>query len=141
MTALLKYPIVSDYHARSLSSEMRSLLNRLRFHASTCRAAAYLDIHQACAVLSPETTKSEEAHMRILLRVLGQALEKEPIFLRPGEKSQTFDERWLIAVITARMQGDDDSFVFLMHRRIDTSKRRTFCMLISGLASILTKTV
>lgn len=138
MSALLKLPVYNDRPEPQVPGEMRSFLNKLRFFATTCRASAYLDIHAACAMLDPNEARAEEAQVKTLLRVMGQALGQEAVFLRPGEEKTSFDERWLIAALSAKAAGDDDSFAFLICRRVEPSKRRTFGLLLSGIVKFLT---
>lgn len=139
MTALLKLDIQHEATPATLPEGARGLLNKLRFHASQCRASAYLDIFSACSVLDPNADRAEDAQMRVLLRVMGQALEKEPVFHRPGEPTLSFDESWLMTALTARAEGDDDSFTFLLHRRVSKEKRRIFSLLLGGLSEFLTE--
>lgn len=138
MSALLKLPVRTDRPEPQVPSHVRTLLNRLRFHATTCRASARLDIFAACAVLDPNEARAEAAQINTLLRVMGQALGKDPVFLRPGEDATSFDERWLVAALSAKAAGDEDSFAFLLCRRVEPSKRRIFGLLLSGLAEFLT---
>ncbi len=138
MTALLKLPVHHDRPETVVPASVRGLLNRIRFHATTCRASARLDIFDACAVLDPDTSRAEDARIKVLLRVLGQALDKEPVFLRAGVSTLSFDERWLIAALRAKADGDEDSFSFLICRRVEHSKRRVFAVLLAGLAEFLT---
>lgn len=139
MSALLKLPVQNDRPTPEVPDHVRVTLNKIRFYATTCRASARLDIFAACAVLDPNEARAEEAQMTTLLRVMGQALGQEPVFLRPGENSTSFDERWLIAALSAKADGDDDSFAFLILSRIEPSKRRIFALLVSGLAEFLTE--
>lgn len=138
MNALLKLPVHTDRPVPQVPDDVRALLNKIRFHATTCRASARLDIFHACAVLDPHEGRAEAAQINTLLRVMGQALGQDPIFLRPGEETTSFDERWLIAAITAKSKGDDNSFAFLILSRVDASKRRIFALLVSGLSALLT---
>ncbi len=139
MSALLKLPVTNERPLAEVPDNVRGLLNKLRFHATTCRASARLDIYSACAVLDHNEARAEDAQIKTLLRVMGQALGQSPVFLRPGEESLSFDERWLIAALTAKAVRDDSSFSFLMCRRIEVSKRRIFGLLVSGLAELLTE--
>ncbi|MEL6119561.1 MAG: hypothetical protein AAGL92_05045 [Pseudomonadota bacterium] len=139
MSALLKLPIHNDRPAPEVPEDVRPLLNKLRFAATTCRASARLDIFAACAVLDPNETRAEAAQINTLLRVMGQALGKEPVFLRPGVETTSFDERWLIAALMAKTAGDENSFAFLLLSRVEHSKRRIFALLLSGLAEFLTE--
>ncbi|MEM6588836.1 MAG: hypothetical protein AAF641_10340 [Pseudomonadota bacterium] len=139
MSALLKLPVYNDRPEPQVPDYVRPFLNKLRFFTTTCRASAYLDIHEACAVLDPNEGRAEEAQIKTLLRVMGQALGQEPVFLRPGEDATSFDERWLIAALSARAAGDQDSFAFLICSRVEPSKRRIFGQLLAGLAQFLTE--
>jgi len=100
--------------------------------------AAHGAIAAAKRRLDPTAEHAEEAHIATLIRGMGQALDARPVFRRPGEEELSFDEAWLMATISARVNGDTDSFAFLVGRRVAPSKRRTFAMLVSGLAGLLT---
>ncbi|MEM9755233.1 MAG: hypothetical protein AAF914_04530 [Pseudomonadota bacterium] len=120
---------------------IRGLLNRMRFHAATCRAAARLDIHEACAHLTVDPVEAERTAIEVTLRVLGQALMSDPVFYQPGEAGLSFDEAWLVAALTARADGDEASLTFLLRRRIGLQHRRIIAFLLSQLTQNLTKTV
>lgn len=139
MAALLQHPLHPSGTAsasRRLPNDLRKLLNLLRFHAASCRASARLDLFEACAVLDPTApSRTEDVHAPILLRVLGQALDAQPVFLRPGDEDVSFDEHWLIAVLSAVARADHDSFAFLVRRRVAPPKQRVFRSLVAGLAT------
>lgn len=133
MTALLQLPR-TEAPRPQVRPESRALINRLRFHAAFCRASSYLDIYTACQLIDPK--KGEEAAISTLIRILGQALDKTPVWHRPGESTLSFDELWLAQVIESFQNNDDDSFRFLIHRRIPHAKRRIFGAIIANLAII-----
>ena len=139
MSALLKLPVQNERPVPQVPAHVSTMLNKIRFYATTCRASARLDIYAACAVLDPNEQRAEEAQINTLLRVMGQALGQDPIFLRPGETATSFDENWLVAALCAKAVGDEDSFAFLMLSRVERSKRRIFGLLLSGLAELLTE--
>lgn len=138
MSALLKLPFETDRPVPQVPHHVRAILNKIRFYATTCRASARLDIFAACAVLNPMDPHAEALKINTLLRVMGQALGTDPVLLRPGETGTSFDERWLIAALSAKLDKDEDSFAFLILSRVEPSKRRIFALLISGLADTLT---
>ncbi|MEO0751426.1 MAG: hypothetical protein AAFY25_06450 [Pseudomonadota bacterium] len=138
MSAVLKLPFECDRPVPDVPDDVRVVLNKIRFYATTCRASARLDIFEACAVLDPVETHAEAAKINTLLRVMGQAMGKDPVLLRPGEYGTSFDERWLIAALSAKLERDEDSFAFLILSRVEPSKRRIFGLLLSGLAATLT---
>ena len=132
MVAQLQIPSRTARVARpALSGRSRTLINRLRAEALTCRASARLDFFQACASIG--TSNSEDRVAIILVRVLGQALDRCPRWLRPGEKSFSFDEAWLARVIEAFQNQDIDSYTFLTQSRISEEKRRGFKTLLANL--------
>lgn len=132
MTALLKLSL-SDVPPPGVDAPTRALINRLRFHASRCRASAHLDIHAACALIDPKGCPERAA--ATLLRVLGQALARVPVWHRVGEPALSFDERWLAQVIAARRRGDRDSYLFLTLRRVAPDKQRLFALLVAQVAA------
>lgn len=131
MVALLALPNVEIPQPR-VRAKTRALVNRLRFYATFCRASSFLDIYTACDLIDPGN--SEEAAASTLIRILGQALDKTPIWHRPGEEEFSFDELWLSQVIESYQDFDDDSYRFLILRRIPHTKRRIFSALIANLA-------
>ena len=137
MSAVLEIESEHDRPHATLPPSTLALLNRIRFAAALCRSSARLDLFEACALLDREADGAEEVHIATLIRVMGQALDARPVFRRPGEIELSFDEAWLVAAISARLDGDEDSFAFLVGRRVAASKRRTLSMLVSGLVAIL----
>lgn len=137
MTAVLKLSVEHHGPHPDLEPGTRALLNRIRFLAASCRASAKLDLFEACRLLDMQTDAADEACLITLIRVMGQALDARPVFHRPGEADLSFDEAWLLSTIEARMRDDEDSYAFLVTRRIARDKRRTFGMLIFALADRL----
>ena len=84
--------------------------------------------------MDPDT--EEEAAATTLIRILGQALDKTPVWHRPGEPEFSFDELWLAQVIESHQNSDADSFRFLIQRRIPHEKQRIFGALICNLAQL-----
>ena len=133
MVAVLALPKVSP-QLPQVQPETRALINRLRFYASFSRASSFLDIYTACQMIDPDN--GEEAAANTLIRILGQALDKTPVWHRPGEAEFSFDELWLAQAIESYKYSDDSSFRFLIHRRIPHEKRRIFGALIANLAGL-----
>lgn len=133
-TPIVAFRPQQDVSAPALPETLIALLNRMRFHAIRCRASAHLDLFKACSLLDPHANGAEIETLRTLVRVMGQALDREPVFFQPGSAEISFDERWLLALITAAHTKDDNSFQFLMVRRVAHHKRRIFSLLIKSLA-------
>ena len=142
MAALLKLPS-AETHVTPQDRDLglTPLLNRLRFHATRCRASSHLDLYEACRLLDPTAKDAEALYVSTLLRILDQALGRTPLFYRPGEATRSFDETWITALIEARMRGDAASYRFLISSRVAREKRRSLAPIISGLSEILTKTL
>jgi len=120
---------------QTVAPNTRALINRLRFHASVCQAAAYLDIHSACELIDP--TSDEAPAARTLIRILGQALDRSPQWHRPGAQELSFDELWLAQIIEACRSADHDSYTFLTTRRIAKHKQRILRVLVCNLVRTL----
>lgn len=127
----------ADIEARTshqLSPDAWAVLNRLRWVARRCRAAARVDLFEACAVLSIDRDVADTAHAEVLMKSLSQALGKAPVFYRPGEAEVSFDEAWLMRVITALREDDDASLVFLLRSRVHPSACRNLTYLIRSVS-------
>ena len=110
------------------------ITDKLRFLSAECRASARLDLFEACKVLDTDHEKAIDSYARVLVRVIGQALDKPMEFLSPGSKSRSFDEDWLLRLLDCRMRNDSDSYLFLLMRRVPTIKRNSLDQLLKNLA-------
>lgn len=108
----------------------RARLETLRETARHCRAAPRLDFFETCARIDPRSNLDPEAAQHLLVRLLGQALGQQPVFYHPGTAQVSFDERWMLSLLSARLRADPDSVRFLLERRIEVSKRRLFALLL-----------
>jgi hypothetical protein len=106
----------------------------LRVLAPACRAKARLDLFQACAMLAMDRDQAAQAYAEALVRTLHQGLGRAPVLHRVGEAEMSFDERWLAALFDAQARGDDDSFAFLIRRRLTRGATRQIGFLVAALA-------
>jgi hypothetical protein len=109
----------------------------LRVLAPACRAKARLDLFQACAMLSLDRNQAAQAYAEALVRTLAQGLGRLPVLHRAGSPEMSFDEAWLAALFAARERGDDDSFTFLIRRRLACGHERHIGFLVAALAERL----
>ncbi|MEL7214435.1 MAG: hypothetical protein AAGJ96_00690 [Pseudomonadota bacterium] len=137
MAALLNFATTTAAPRYEVPGDIRGMINRLRFRASLCRASARLDIHEACRLLPVADDPDEGAVSTLFLRVLGQALERPPVWLKPGAADFSFDELWLARVLITYQKGDGASLAFLIDRRIPKEKRRVFRLLVASLSRAL----
>ncbi len=111
-----------------------SVINHLRMVALQCRALPQQNMVHACAMLALDGGEAMQAHARVLMRSLPQAMNKRPILRAPGNTDYSFDETWLMGLIEALERDDDDSFVFLIKSRIDPIAQRNMAFLIRAIS-------
>lgn len=114
--------------------EAANIILPLRFFARTCRARPRIDAFEACRMLSLHPTSSAQALADALLRILGQAMGRAPVLHELRAASLSFDERWLVALISAAGRDDHDSLTFLTASRIPRHARRQIGWLARQLA-------
>ncbi|MEM1065740.1 MAG: hypothetical protein AAGJ74_09590 [Pseudomonadota bacterium] len=117
-----------------LDDAARAILNQLRLVALDCRAAARADLFEACALLSIDRKVARTAHADAFMKCLPQAIGKKPKMLRPGVAEVSFDEAWVVRLITCALSGDHDSFAFLLRSRVPPWARRNIAFLVASLA-------
>ena len=118
-----------EYDAAALD-----LLNHIRMVALNCRASARTDLFEACALLSTEKSAAKTAHAEALVKCLPQAIGKTPKILRPGVVEVSFDEAWLLRLVTSASANDRDSFGFLLQSRVSPWARRNVGYLAKSFA-------
>ncbi|MEM7614180.1 MAG: hypothetical protein AAF245_03990 [Pseudomonadota bacterium] len=107
-----------------------ALLDQLRQAHRICRCAAQTDLYEACAVLALDRQTAQAAALEGVMRCLPQALSHAPLIYLPGVEERSFDEAWLLRLISAARAQDHDSFTFLLHSRIPPLARRQLAYLI-----------
>ncbi|WP_116085267.1 hypothetical protein [Tropicimonas sp. IMCC34011] len=137
MTALrLELPHLEDGDraTQALTPDLAARLARLRVAALRCRVSTRLDFTEACALIGrggAQDGRTADA----LLRVLGEGLGRLPVFFRPGAGDLSFDERWLVALLSALDRGDEASATFLLKSRIAPHYRRFLGFLAAQVAT------
>jgi len=130
--SFLQYDPADAPVATSWSDEVMTAINLLRLHAMQCRVSARVDLFRACQMLAPEASDARAAFATALVRVLGDALDRHPVFHRPGTMTLSFDEAWLARLLDCRLRDDEPSMTFLAHRRVTPIKRRALLALVTG---------
>ena len=119
------------------SSELdREILNTLRFYALSCRASSRIDIFYVCKPSDLEAYVSLKEYYELLIRTYPDVIDTKPIWLRVGEARTTFDEQWLVRVITLAMQSQIDNLDMLIRGRVAREKRRFFHLILSNMVNI-----
>ncbi|SFQ52612.1 hypothetical protein SAMN05421853_10892 [Roseivivax halotolerans] len=110
------------------------LLEYLRTAQRSVRSRARADLFHACAALSDDPEISARASAEVLMRCLGQALNKRPHLHRPGESARSFDEAWLLQLSNSLHSGDTSSAVFLLNSRVPPHARQAIIFLLRAVA-------
>ncbi|WP_293574927.1 hypothetical protein [Phaeobacter sp.] len=106
------------------------LLDFLRTVARGARCKGYVDLFGACAALSGNRTVAAQAAAEVLVRGLVHALGRRPILYRNGEREQSFDERWLMALADGLRRDHTPSVTFLLHSRVPKHAHRNLIFLL-----------
>ncbi|QBY01751.1 hypothetical protein E2K80_14305 [Rhodophyticola sp. CCM32] len=113
----------------------RAELAWLRVAGARCRVMRRSDLFQACAVLSLSGEQAALAYAQALFRALPDLLPRGLTLYAPGDSQISFDEAWLLQLLTRARAGDHDSLTFLIGRRIPRYARRQVAFLAHGLAT------
>lgn len=131
------YKAVEEQHlapAPQMADRPLAIINHLRLVALRCRSAARVDLDQACALLLADPADAQMRHAETLMRGFRQAVEKRPIFHRPGSSELSFDEAWLARLFDAIEREDDDSFRFLIQSRVSRWRQRNLAFLVLAIS-------
>ncbi|NBB97569.1 MAG: hypothetical protein GVY34_05260 [Alphaproteobacteria bacterium] len=112
-------------------------LTLLRVLMRTCRAKARMPVFEACALLHHSPAQSAQVYADALLRALVQALPKAPVIHTVTAAERSFDEAWLLALLSAIGRKDHASATFLLRARLPLHYRRSVGWLAAQLAERL----
>lgn len=112
----------------------QQFLTLIRQVARRCRVEPRTDLFHACALLSGNKGIARMAYAEVLMRCLGQALGRQPIFYRPGEVELSFDEAWLLRLRESLLREDEASATFLLKSRVVAHARRNCIFLLRGMS-------
>ncbi|MEM7237473.1 MAG: hypothetical protein AAF501_06580 [Pseudomonadota bacterium] len=96
----------------------RPRLEVIRFAALECRIARKATPETLCGLIGQSAVEPGESFLRALLRLLPVALDRPMVFRRPGAKEPTFDEAWLMRLLTSIERRDTDSLIFALSSRV-----------------------
>ena len=91
-----------------------NLLEEIREHAKRARSLPRIDIFKACDLVQIDFELLTPEILSIFIRSLSQAFGRPVNFSGVGASSLTWDERWLISLISAVSRADYDSVNFLI---------------------------
>ena len=104
-------PHMSEY---TLSNVELNLLEEIRDHARKARSLPRIDIFKACDLVQIDFELITPEILSVFIRSLSQAFGRPVNFSEAGAKSLTWDEKWLVSVVSAVSRADYDSVNFLI---------------------------
>ena len=104
-------PDMSEY---TLSNVELNLLEEIRDHARKARSLPRIDIFKACDLVQIDFELITPEILSVFIRSLSQAFGRPVNFSEAGAKSLTWDEKWLVSIVSAVSRADYDSVNFLI---------------------------
>ena len=97
-----------------ISSDEIQLLEAVREHARQARSLPRIDMFKACELVQFDIELVTPEVLNIFVRSLPQAFGRPTHFFPTGTSELTWDEKWLISLISAVSRADYDSVHFLI---------------------------
>ena len=97
-----------------LSNVEINLLEEIRGHAKKARSLPRIDIFKACDLVQIDYELITPEILSVFVRSLSQAFGRPVNFSEAGTESLTWDEKWLVSIISAVSRADYDSVNFLI---------------------------
>ena len=108
-------PVCDNY---KISSEELELLEAVREEAKQARSMPKIDVFKACELVQLDIELLTPELLSIFIRSLPQALGRSTHFLPNGTLELSWDEKWLISLVSAISRADYDSVHFLIKTSI-----------------------
>ena len=97
-----------------LSDVELNLLEEIRDHAKKARSLPRIDIFKACDLVQIDFELITPEILSVFIRSLSQAFGRPVNFSEAGARCLTWDEKWLVSVVSAVSRADYDSVNFLI---------------------------
>ena len=104
-------PIPNSYRITCSEAE---LLEAIREQAKQARSLPKLDVFKACELVQLDIELLTPELLSIFVRSLPQALGRLPHFFPSGTLELSWDEKWLVSLVSAISRADYDSVHFLI---------------------------
>jgi len=98
----------------ALSNVELNLLEEIRDHAKKARSLPRIDIFKVCDLVQIDFELLTPEILSVFIRSLSQAFGRPVNFSEAGAISLTWDEKWLVSVVSAVSRADYDSVNFLI---------------------------
>ena len=107
-----------------ISSDELELLEAVREEAKQARSMPKIDVFKACELVQLDIGLLTPELLSIFIRSLPQALGRSTHFLPNGTLELSWDEKWLISLVSAISRADYDSVHFLIKTSIEPIHQR-----------------
>ena len=101
-----------------LSDVEVNLLEEIRNQAKKMRSLPRIDIFKACDLVRIDFELITPEILSVFIRSLSQAFGRPVNFSEAGARSLTWDEKWLVSVVSAVSRADYDSVNFLIRSAV-----------------------
>ena len=101
-----------------ISNDERDLLEAVREEAKQARSMPKIDVFKACELVQLDIELLTPEILSIFIRSLPQAFGRSTHFLPSGTLELSWDEKWLISLVSSISRADYDSVHFLIKTSI-----------------------
>ena len=108
-------PQIEQYQ---LSNIEVNLLEEIRDLAKKARSLPRIDIFKACDLVQIDFELLTPEILSVFIRSLSQAFGRAVDFSESGTSSLTWDEKWLVSLVSAVSRADYDSVNFLINSAV-----------------------
>ncbi len=98
----------------ALSNVELNLLEEIRNQAKKMRSLPRIDIFKACDLVRIDFELITPEILSVFIRSLSQAFGRPVNFSEAGARTLTWDEKWVVSIISAVSRADYDSVNFLI---------------------------
>ena len=123
-------PYITEY---TLSNVELNLLEEIRDHARKARSLPRIDIFKACDLVQIDFELITPEILSVFIRSLSQAFGRPVNFSEAGARSLTWDEKWLVSIVSAVSRADYDSVNFLIKSAVQPVHQEQCRSLVSRL--------
>ena len=98
----------------TITSHELELLEAVREEAKQARSMPKSDVFKACELVQLDIELLTPELLSIFVRSLPQAFGRSAEFLKAGSEELSWDEKWVISLVSAISRADYDSVNFLI---------------------------
>ena len=115
---------MSERNTYRLNTEELELLEAIREHAKQARSLPKIDVFKACELVQLDIELVTPELLSIFVRSLPQAFGRPTNFFSSGSLELSWDEKWLISLVSAISRADYDSVHFLIKTSIKPTHQK-----------------